>query len=347
MNTNIRVENNKIIFDGHASNIEQCNVITNICNALNSSNNFKTIKYENGYAEFEILNQASDLKFAAAPSSLTFVFDSGVDNVDGITTSGSTIDTEFNDGESTTYKIVPKKLYSVVSVSANLDGGVMSPYVTGSNEIYITANAGGIGGTITIATRKDTRIVKPKVKNADGTYDNLIMESANNSYNSVVKPDGSFGQIAENSSGNLSYGKHIIQEKTVLWESSTPVSGSGKTISFSEPLKKGDIVEIYWGIDHWTTTHICTRCQYTGSSGNVIDRYSTVGKQLGVFYDRNWECNFSISANGLTINTGMQLWYSIPTASSSATSGTQGGTITLNTCSTDTDAQVYAVYKYS
>ena len=266
MNTNIRVENNKIIFDGHASNLEQCNVITNICNALSSNENFKTLKYEDGYAEFEILNQASDLKFAAAPAYLTLVFDSGVESVsfydrDGlkaVSTSGRTIETVCNDGQIYTFTIVPKKLYKTTSVSANLGSGEISPYVDDSNQIYVTAGVGGIDGTITITSRKDKRIVKPKVKNPDGSYDTLIIQQAENATNAEVANTINNIKIEQDENGVLKVGDIIIPQKKLLWDKLVYSNASDypESVSylFKENIKAGDTLEIHWSTNLITPT---------------------------------------------------------------------------------------------
>lgn len=61
--TDIKFIDNRIIFDGHANTIEECATITALCDTLRDSEDFKTIEYKKGYAEFEILNKSQDPKF--------------------------------------------------------------------------------------------------------------------------------------------------------------------------------------------------------------------------------------------------------------------------------------------
>lgn len=51
--TKIKILDDRIIFDGHADTREECETITLMCDNLAESKDFKTVKYEKGYAEFE------------------------------------------------------------------------------------------------------------------------------------------------------------------------------------------------------------------------------------------------------------------------------------------------------
>lgn len=48
----IKVNGNRVVFDGHAEDVQTCNAITLICESLKDS--AKVIEYQDGYAEFEI-----------------------------------------------------------------------------------------------------------------------------------------------------------------------------------------------------------------------------------------------------------------------------------------------------
>lgn len=71
--TNIQFLKDRIIIDGHADTKEQCETITLLCDNLAKSKDFKTVRYEKGYAEFEKVGRTVDLKFAAASDNLTWV----------------------------------------------------------------------------------------------------------------------------------------------------------------------------------------------------------------------------------------------------------------------------------
>lgn len=59
----ILIEGSKVIIDGHASDLETCNTLTNLCDELRKSEKFRTVKYESGYGEFESVSENEDKKF--------------------------------------------------------------------------------------------------------------------------------------------------------------------------------------------------------------------------------------------------------------------------------------------
>lgn len=80
--TKIKMLNDRIIFDGHADTRQECETITLMCDNLAQSKDFKTIRYESGYAEFEKVGKTEELKFAPPiECSCTMVFDDGVISV--------------------------------------------------------------------------------------------------------------------------------------------------------------------------------------------------------------------------------------------------------------------------
>ena len=60
----ILIEGNKVIIDGHASDLDTCNTLTNLCDELSKSDKFRTVKYESGYGEFESVSDNEEKKFA-------------------------------------------------------------------------------------------------------------------------------------------------------------------------------------------------------------------------------------------------------------------------------------------
>lgn len=89
MGTKIIYTKNKIIFDGHCDTKEECENITLLCNNLANSKDYKTIKYENGYAEFEKVGKSSKLRFVK--SGMDIVFDSHITKVTWTSKSGSVV----------------------------------------------------------------------------------------------------------------------------------------------------------------------------------------------------------------------------------------------------------------
>ena len=58
---NLRIIDNKVIFDGHAENSSDCHTLTLLCNLLQK--NTKTVDYRTGYAEFELEDIPSENRF--------------------------------------------------------------------------------------------------------------------------------------------------------------------------------------------------------------------------------------------------------------------------------------------
>lgn len=135
--TDIKFLKDRIIIDGHADTKEQCETITLLCDNLAKSKDFKTVRYEKGYAEFEKVGQAGELKFVSAPTEdvdITLVWDSGITSVTGVpnetggsytwTTSNTakTVTAIFGDYETITYTPVLKDGYVIDTVTTNNDG---------------------------------------------------------------------------------------------------------------------------------------------------------------------------------------------------------------------------------
>lgn len=78
---NIKTLPDRIIFDGHADTVKECETITLMCDGLACNNNFRTVAYRKGYAEFEKVGVARELKFVAMSYTVNFTFDSGVEKI--------------------------------------------------------------------------------------------------------------------------------------------------------------------------------------------------------------------------------------------------------------------------
>lgn len=78
--TKIKMLNDRIIFDGHADSRQECETITLMCDNLAQSKDFKTIRYESGYAEFEKVGKTEELKFRGS-ASITINFDEHITKV--------------------------------------------------------------------------------------------------------------------------------------------------------------------------------------------------------------------------------------------------------------------------
>lgn len=84
----IKMLNDRIIFDGHADSRQECETITLMCDNLAKSKDFKTVRYESGYAEFEKIGKTEELKFIVMYG-VRINFDSHITKVSFPLSSGS------------------------------------------------------------------------------------------------------------------------------------------------------------------------------------------------------------------------------------------------------------------
>lgn len=88
----ILIEGNKVIIDGHASDLETCNTLTNLCDELSTSEKFRTVKYEDGYGEFESVSECGEKKFVPALVLINILSNDGTELLHPLTVNpGSTI----------------------------------------------------------------------------------------------------------------------------------------------------------------------------------------------------------------------------------------------------------------
>lgn len=155
--TNIKFLKDRIIFDGHADTKQECETITLLCDNLAKSKDFNTVKYVNGYAEFEKVAKLSKLRFAPALSIVTVVFDSHVTAVTNsygsVTTSGESLSTSDSEGS---FSVTLEEGYVIDTVvfdngdDADCNGSLSS---TSKYSFYINPGYGGVNGTITITSK--------------------------------------------------------------------------------------------------------------------------------------------------------------------------------------------------
>ena len=58
----MRVQGSRVIISGHETTKEECNAVTLMCDEMAKSKDFRLVEYRPGYAEFEAVGQAEDLK---------------------------------------------------------------------------------------------------------------------------------------------------------------------------------------------------------------------------------------------------------------------------------------------
>lgn len=72
----------------------------------------------------------------------------------------------------------------------------------------------------------------------------LEADHADNASNAVVKDDGTFEPLIKNSKGELILSTGKVQQRKVLWSAPSPVNILKNSISISEPIQNGDLIEI-------------------------------------------------------------------------------------------------------
>ena len=154
----LKIQSDRVIIDGHEPTKEQCETMTLLANALAESNNFKTVDYRDGYAEFEKVGKADELKFKPMTSDITIIFDSNITSVSckdayGIdlvwSSSGETH--AVSGGSYITFTVLCKEGYELSSVMK--DG---SEVIISNNTFTVLTD---VASTITLTSKQST----PKV----------------------------------------------------------------------------------------------------------------------------------------------------------------------------------------
>ena len=155
--TKIKILADRVIFDGHAETREECETITLLCDGLANNPNFKTIRYESGYAEFEKTGKAEKLMFAIGD--ITVNFDSNITKVECIaknwewTTSGTSLEVSgVQDGTSYLFNVTLATGYVLNTVSANFNSDGSAIVAQTDSSFTITAGSGATW-TITITSK--------------------------------------------------------------------------------------------------------------------------------------------------------------------------------------------------
>lgn len=242
--TNIKFLEDRIILDGHADMKQECETITLLCNSLAKSKDFKTVRYENGYAEFEKVGKANELKFAAEPAVIKMVWDSHATSVSWVNTSGGSGETESaswtTSGEEQTLTgrdtttgvatVVLEEGYVLNTVAWEGDGAPIGT-ISGENTFELGNFVNNVNGTATITTKQSgpsdnlTWVINeiPTLGTTEFTQDFI---SNNTNYNAIrIRPNTL-------SYYNDSEGIYVPQyEKDSGW-----LSEANRTITFLNPV---------------------------------------------------------------------------------------------------------------
>lgn len=159
--TKIKMLNDRIIFDGHADSRQECETITLLCDNLAQSKDFKTIRYESGYAEFEKVGKTEELKFVSEPMNCTINFDSHVTKVEVTneyedtytwTTSGQTFLINGNSYTTYIFTVTLENGFEISTVQAT-EAEQYEILSFSNNQITAKTYYSGIGSGFTITTK--------------------------------------------------------------------------------------------------------------------------------------------------------------------------------------------------
>ena len=157
--TKILLQNDRIIFDGHADSVQECETITLLCDSLENNPNFKTVRYESGYAEFEKVGKAEKLMFGIFDC--TVVFDANITKV--TMTSPKTVEWTtsgqnnsgggYNDGELAKFTVVLNSGYVIDTITSS-DTTATIQNITDSTFEVQPASFSTVYGTITLTSKQ-------------------------------------------------------------------------------------------------------------------------------------------------------------------------------------------------
>lgn len=238
--TDIKFLKDRIIIDGHADTKEQCETITLLCNNLAKSKDFKTVRYENGYAEFEKVGNANELKFAVESAVIKMVWDSHVTSVSWVNTSSGSGETESASwttsgeeqtlwGRDTTTGVVTVVLEEGYILNTVTWGGDGHPVgvISGEDTFGLGNFVNNVNGTVTITTKQkasQTWIINeiPTISSAQPTQETLF-KSNNENFTQIV--------LLKN---QLRYATHNAEYITVYTSEGGWLNKNYRTITFPE-----------------------------------------------------------------------------------------------------------------
>ncbi len=247
--TKIKMLNDRIIFDGHADTRQECETITLMCDNLAKSKDFKTVRYESGYAEFEKVGKTDELKFVPELMPTTINFDSHVIKVEATneysdtytwTTSGQTVNTKGNGGVTYYATVTLEDGYEIDTVTSDdMASDSASGYnllTFSGNEISFRTVSSGMGSGFTITTKAAATKQTIDVSELSG-WANLA--TGNHQITVKTKASGYADSAASNA---------VTVNK----------AASGYTVTFSDQESGGASGDAYYSLDDGATwTQFC------------------------------------------------------------------------------------------
>lgn len=269
--TKIKMLNDRIIFDGHADSRQKCETITLMCDNLAKSKDFKTVRYESGYAEFEKVGKTDELKFRTSYD-VTINFDSHIEKVFVPLSSGSSS----KEGTEWTTSGKGQRLNGL--------GGVFTVTLTEGYVIdTITGTGQGFG---------DSFAVNFDITDNTFTFSSEDSTSYNISITSKL-PDGKqkFDMSALVGWLNLSSGEHSITIKTKTSDGAESESSNIVTIT---KAVAGHTIYISNMADEEVSTISLEYNLYTMSGKTINGTLTNTGKSEYIWYNDIRAVSFTV-----------------------------------------------------
>lgn len=184
---NLKIIDNKVIFDGHAENSSDCHTLTLLCNLLQK--NTKTVDYRTGYAEFELEDIPSENKFWLTDEQIFSINGTEVTATasqafgDAFAAISLTIDLSFSQDGVTVHNLGNVKAqvklsseldlnsyFSTTSIPSIAPGGTaLLPFLDNIRLISIVSNDGQVISEGDIVSENGTKLTVSKIKSVDLT----------------------------------------------------------------------------------------------------------------------------------------------------------------------------------
>lgn len=279
--------NDRIIFDGHADTRQECETITLMCDNLAKSKDFKTVRYESGYAEFEKVGKTEELKFPPhAKGEVTVVFDSHITKVENtygsVTTSGDTLTTS-DALNPETFTVILEDGYVIDTVV--LDNSDAEAYGSlgsiGETSFTVYPGYGAIGGTITITSKIpaakqtiDVSTLAGWTNLATGNHQITVKTKASGYADSAASNAVTVNKAASGETWVLNDMPNVIPSFSydVTFESVGGTTYSKISASGSGPMAAlyYDDTSVYSGMNGWTSVAYQTITFATPPSGDLL-----------------------------------------------------------------------------
>lgn len=300
--TKIKMLNDRIIFDGHADSRQECETITLMCDNLAKSKDFKTIRYESGYAEFEKVGKTEELKFVSEPMRCTINFDSHVTKVEVTneydetytwTTSGQEFLINGNSYTTYIFTVTLENGFEINTVQAT-EAEQYETLSFSNNQITAKTYSSGIGSGFTITTKAaatkqtiDVSTLSGWANLSTGNHQITIktkasgyVDSAASNAVTVAKAASGYSVSVATYEGNGDQSYEYSTDNGTTWNS---ITGEGQIVASTKQIKF-----------RVTGTVMLAEASILSESLNMNIQFSSPGAAVGTWH---YSENYTLTQN--------------------------------------------------